>query len=84
MAVALSPEVQRRIEEQLTRSGFSSPDDLVLHALNTLDQLAGEPLEDLDPQTQEAIAEGLAQADRGEGRPWADVREELRTRFTRK
>jgi predicted transcriptional regulator len=37
--------------------------------------------EDLDPEIQSAIGEGLAQAERGDGRPWPEVREELRARF---
>jgi hypothetical protein len=41
----------------------------------------GEPFEDLDPEAQAAIEEGLAQADRGEGRRWEAVRAELRARF---
>jgi predicted transcriptional regulator len=44
----------------------------------------GEPLEELDPQTQAAIEEGLAQADRGEGQPWEEMREEIRARFINK
>jgi predicted transcriptional regulator len=38
-------------------------------------------VEDLDAETRAAVEEGLAQADRGEGRPWEEVREELRARF---
>jgi predicted transcriptional regulator len=40
-----------------------------------------EELEEPDPETETAIEEGLAQADRGEGRPWHEIREELRARF---
>jgi predicted transcriptional regulator len=43
-----------------------------------------EDFDDLDPETRAAIAEGLAEADRGEGRAWEDVREEIRARFIRK
>jgi hypothetical protein len=39
---------------------------------------------ELDPTTKAAIEEGLAQAERGVGRPWPEVREELRARFIRK
>lgn len=84
MAFSLSPELQRRIEDRMKRNGFSTPEDLVLHALDTLDQLEAEPIEDLDVETRAAIEEGLAQADRGEDRPWGEVREELRARFIRK
>ena len=45
-----------------------------------LDQEVGEDVQDLDSETQAAIAEGLAQSERGEGRPWEEVREELKAR----
>jgi len=40
--------------------------------------------ETLDEQDLAAIDEGLAQANRGEGRPWDNVREELRAKYLRK
>jgi Arc/MetJ-type ribon-helix-helix transcriptional regulator len=81
MTISLSLETQRLLEEQMKRHGYSTPDEAVRSALENLDQEKGEYLEDLDPATQAAIAEGLAQADRGEGRPWEEVREELLIRF---
>jgi predicted transcriptional regulator len=81
MAITLSPETQRLIEERMKQTGLDTADELVRLALQTLDQVRGEDFEDLDPETQAAIEEGLAQADRGEGRPWEEVREELRARF---
>ncbi len=81
MAISLNPETERLIEERMKQTGLSTPDELVQLALQTLDQEQGEDFEDLDPQTQAAIEEGLAQAARGEGRPWEEVREELRARF---
>lgn len=81
MAITLSPETQRMIEERMAQAGIASADELVRIALQTLDQVQGEYLEDLDPETQAAIEEGLAQSGRGEGQPWATVREELRARF---
>ena len=82
--VPLSAETQRLIEEQMKETGVSTPDELVQIALQTLRHLRGEGFEDLDPDTQAAIEEGLAQADRGETRPWEDVGEELRARFISK
>ena len=81
MTISLSPETQRLLEEQMRKHGYSSPDYAVRVALEKLDQKEGEWIEDLDPETQAAIEEGLAQADRGEGRPWEEVREEIRARF---
>ena len=80
--VSLSVETQRLIEQRMKEAGVGTPDELVRLALQTLDQTRrGEDFEDLDPDTQGALEEGLAQADRGETRPWEEVRDELRARF---
>ncbi len=81
MDTVLSPETQKLLEEKLSSGGYRSADDVVHAALEALNELESYGL---DPETQAAIEEGLAQADRGEGRPWEEVREELRTRFTKK
>jgi len=47
-------------------------------ALETLDQIEGEPLEDLDPETIAAIERAEAQAERGEGMPVDEAFEQLR------
>lgn len=79
--VSLSAETQRLIEQRMKETGVRTPDELVRVALQTLHQTRGEDFEKLDPDTRAAIEEGLAQADRGETRPWEQVREELRARF---
>ena len=81
MPISLSAETQKLIEQRMKERGVSTADELVRVALQTLDQVRGEPFEDLDPQTQGAIEDALAQSDRGEGRPWEDVREDIRARF---
>lgn len=81
MAVTLSAETERLIEERMKETGVATPDELVRIALQAMDEARGEDFEDLDPETQAAIERGLAQADRGEGRPWEEVREEIRARF---
>lgn len=81
MAILLSPETQRLIEEQMRETGVNTADELVRVALQTLHQTRGKDFEQLDPATRAAIEEGLAQAERGEGVPWEDVRESLRVRF---
>jgi len=81
MTISLSPETQRLLEREMQEAGVDTPDELVRVALQTLHQVRGENFEDLDPATQAAIEEGLSQADRGETRPWSEVREGLRTRF---
>jgi predicted transcriptional regulator len=81
MAIVLSTETQKLIEQRMKETGVDTADELVRVALQTLDQVQGDDFEDLDPATQAALEEGLAQAARGEGRPWEEVREELRARF---
>lgn len=81
MPISLSPDTQKLIEEQMKATGVASADELVRGALQTLRQARGEDFDSLDPETRAAIEEGLAQANGGEGRPWEDVREEIRATF---
>jgi hypothetical protein len=48
MAVSLQPETQKLIEDRMKQSGFSTPDDMVRVALETLDQC---DVDDLDQIT---------------------------------
>lgn len=84
MTITLSPETQRLLEEQMKKGGFATADDVVRVALQTMEEIEGEPLDELDEETQAAIARAEAQSARGEGRDWEDVREEFRARFLRK
>lgn len=81
MNISLTPATQRLLEEEMARRGYRTADDAVRVALERMRQDETKFIEDLDPETQAAIEEGLAQAERGEGRPWEDVREEIRARF---
>lgn len=81
MTISLSTETQRLLEQEMQAAGVDTPDELVRVALQTLHQVRGEDFEDLDAATQAALEVGLSQADRGETRPWKEVREELRRRF---
>ena len=81
MAISLSVETQKLIEAGMKETGVTTPDELVRIALRTLHQVRGKHFEDLDPDTRAALEEGLAQADRGEARPWEEVREQVRARF---
>jgi hypothetical protein len=80
MNLTLSPQTQALLEARMKKTGITSPDEALRVALQTLAELDDE---DLDDETVAAIEEGLAQARRGEGRPWEIVREELRARFFR-
>lgn len=77
MTIALRPQTQKLLEEQMQSGGFATPDEAVHAALQALGELHGEAIEDLDPETQAAIDRALAQSGRGEGRPWSEVRAEL-------
>jgi Arc/MetJ-type ribon-helix-helix transcriptional regulator len=77
MTIALRPQTEKLLQEQMDKGGFATPDDAVRTALQALDELRGEAIEDLDQATQAAIDRALAQAARGEGRPWSDVRAAL-------
>ena len=74
MSIDLSPETQKLIEEQMRRNGFTTAEEAIRFALEQMDQpVYGEN----DPETLAAIEEGEAQLERGEGRPWEEVRREL-------
>jgi Arc/MetJ-type ribon-helix-helix transcriptional regulator len=78
MGISLNPETQKLIEERMKRTGFSTADDLVRVALQTLDQVQGEDYEQLDAETRKAIEEAEAQHERGEGIPLDEAFERLR------
>jgi Arc/MetJ-type ribon-helix-helix transcriptional regulator len=75
MNVTLSPQTQKLLEERMKEGDYASPDDIIRVALETLE---GEAIEDLDPQTLEAIDRAEAQAERGEGISIDQARAELR------
>jgi hypothetical protein len=83
VSISLNPETQRLIEQRMKQTGMSTPDDLVQLALSTLDQILGEDLEQLDPDTQIAIHEAEAQHERGEGIPLDEAFNRLRTKHIR-
>jgi putative addiction module CopG family antidote len=84
MHIILSPQTQKLLEERMRKGRYSSADDARRAALQTLDEVEGDLLEDLDAETQAALERAEAQANRGEGRPWEEVREELRAKYLNK
>jgi putative addiction module CopG family antidote len=84
MNIVLSPETQKLLEERMRSGRFATPDEAVRAALQTLGEVEGDALEDLDAETQAAIERAEAQGDRGEGMPWEQVRDELRARYLNK
>jgi Arc/MetJ-type ribon-helix-helix transcriptional regulator len=81
MHIVLSPETQKLLEERMLTGRFATADEAVRAALQTLGGVEGDLLEEFDPDTRAAIVRADAQAERGEDRPWEDVREELRGRY---
>ena len=69
------PEFTQFIDDQVKAGRFHSHEEVLEEALSRM--MAEEP----DTQTLAAIEEGEAQLDRGEGRPWEQVREELRSTY---
>ena len=73
MAVILSRETEKLIEERPAEFSDTSADEFVRDAIRNYLGMRGPDIEDLDEETQAAIAEGLAQLDRGEKIPHAEV-----------
>ena len=73
------PELQKFVDEQVKSGHFASPADVVEAGLARL-MLDPQP-EQLDDATLAAIDEAEAQYERGEGRAWEEVREELRAKY---
>jgi len=84
MNVSLRSDLAKFISEQVTAGRYSSADAAVNAAVARIkaeeELLAGE----VDDDDLAAIEEGLAQLNRGESRPWEEVRAELRAKFLSK
>lgn len=83
MNILLTPETQKLLEQRMRKGGYSSPDAALREALVTLEEMEGAAIEDLDEETQLKLERAAHESSRGEGRPWADVREELEERAVR-
>lgn len=78
MSLTLSAETQKLIEDRMTRGDYSSPDDLVREALNVLDQVEED---ELDENDLAAIEESEQQIARGEDLDWKEVSAQLRRKY---
>ncbi|HSU69607.1 MAG TPA: hypothetical protein VLJ39_22170 [Tepidisphaeraceae bacterium] len=73
-----NPTLQRFIAEQVRRGRFSTPEAVVDAALDLLRRVSEfEP----DVEDLQAIEEGQAQLERGEGRPWEELRTQLKAKY---
>jgi len=76
MAISLSPETQRIIEEGVKRRGYASPDDMVRAGLALLDQA---DTGDFEPgELDRLIAQAEAESKRGKGIDSDEVFAEIR------
>jgi antitoxin ParD1/3/4 len=69
MNIALSPEMQRFVEEKVKAGYFTSPSEVIDSALNVLKESEALTPEALDELRRE-VRVGLEELERGEGQPW--------------
>jgi len=80
MNLALRPDIQRFIDEQVKSGRFPSPESVVEAAVA---EMREDQHVDLDDATIDAINEAEAQADRGEGEEFDSFRERMRKKMNR-
>ena len=81
MSISLTPRTQKLIEERMKATGYSTPDELVEVALQTLDQMQAEDYDQLNSNTRAAIEEAEAQHQRDEGIPLDEAFARLRKKY---
>jgi Arc/MetJ-type ribon-helix-helix transcriptional regulator len=74
MALTLSQDVERQVEERVRLGEFATPDDVVRAAMSAL-RLVEES--GLDDQTLDAIDEAEDDIARGDVQDWAAIRRKL-------
>lgn len=78
MNISISPETQKLLEERMQQGGYRSADDAVHAALEALNELETEPL---DEKTLDAIDRAEDQIERGDFHDLDDVKDQIRARF---
>jgi len=78
MDVSLSPKTHRLLEARLKTGGYRSADEVVHAALEALNELEANGLDDA---TLDSIDDAEDQIERGEVHDWQDVRERVRAKF---
>lgn len=80
MSIALQPEQEKFIQEQVARGRFKSANDVLVHALMLLEQKYREDeawIEDV----RQKVDEAKAQVERGEVLPLETVMAQLQNKF---
>jgi putative addiction module CopG family antidote len=80
MAISLSPETEKLVEERLKSGEFQSADDMIRAALQALDEIDLS----LDEETLDAIDRAEEEGERGEGYSLEEVKEYFRAKFSQK
>jgi hypothetical protein len=81
MAITLSSKTLELIESQMRNLGCANADEFVEKLICDEFPTFEVDLDLLDPETRAAIEEGDREIEQGLGRPWEEVREELRAKF---
>jgi putative addiction module CopG family antidote len=77
MAISLSPETEKLLEEKLKSGEFQSADDMIRAALLALDEIDLT----LDEETLDALDRAEAEGERGEGYDWEDVKKHIQAKY---
>jgi Arc/MetJ-type ribon-helix-helix transcriptional regulator len=80
MNVSIEPDLAKFIEDEVRARRYDSADAAVNAAVLRLKAEHELLAEEIDDDDVAAIEEGLAQLQRGEGRPWEQVRAEFKAR----
>ena len=80
MNVSIEPDLAKFIEDEVRSGRYDSPDAAVNAAVSRLKAEQELLAEEVDDEDVAAIEEGLAQLDRGETRPWEQVRAEFKAK----
>ncbi len=80
MKLALRPDIQRFIDEQVQSGKFPTPEAVIEAAVA---DMRGGQVSELDDATIDAINEAEAQADQGEGEELDAFRVRMRARMSR-
>lgn len=77
MAITLSPEVEKMVNEHIQSGAYSNADDVLRDAMKVLSEVDERERR----ETQEAIERAIEQSRRGEGRPAEEVLDEMRAKY---